>query len=164
MMHFFFHRFFLMISLMRKIRLNYFVLFLCLQRFPYRAMYPYAPERKWKMKNRYGERSLHVLQLRDPNVDFDEIWAEQGGLNEPDDEYNQQHGFLDASHEVLEIPLLHQAYDYIKSTESLGASELEVGQHFGQNKLSVRAIIKKLVNFNIIEFYTTTCQRQSVRR
>lgn len=127
-------------------------------------MYPDAPERKWKMKNRPGERSLHVLQLRDPNVDFDEIWAEQEGLNEPEEEYNEYHGFLDVSHEVLDIPLLHQAYDYIGSTGTAGASELEVGRYFGQSKLSVRAVMKKLVDHKTIEYYTTTNQRQLVRR
>lgn len=116
------------------------------------------------MKNRYGERSLHVLQLRDPNVDFDEIWAEQVADDDPDEEFNEQRGFLDQSHEVLEIPLLHQAYQYIGTTESAGATELEVGQRFGQSKLCIRSVIRKLLDLKIIEHFTTTCQRQMVRR
>lgn len=118
------------------------------------------------MKNRPTERTLHVLQLRDPNVDFDEMWAEQDGMLDDDDDsnYNDQRGFLDVSHEVLEIPLLHQVYQYIGTTKEEGASELEVGQYFGQSKLSVRSIIRKFLDEKLIDFYTTTRQRQSVRR
>lgn len=116
------------------------------------------------MKNGGAERSLHVLQLRDPNMDLDEVWAKENMTDDDEEASPQQRGFLDVSHEVLEIPLLHQVYEYIGSRKSDGASEVEVGQYFGQNKLSVRAIIKKLVDTKLIGFYTTTNQRQSVRR
>lgn len=133
-------------------------------RFPYRAMYPNATEKQWKMKNGGTERCLHVLQLRDANIDLDEIWANEGMTDDDDDTGQEQRGFLDVSHEVLEKPLLHQVYEYLGTKKSDGASEAEVGQHFGQNKLSVRAIIKKLVDTKLVDFYMTMCQRQSVRR
>lgn len=39
------------------------------QKVPYRAMYPNATEREWKIPKRETERVVNVLQLRDPNVE-----------------------------------------------------------------------------------------------
>lgn len=52
-------------------------------------MYPNATEKEWKTKNS-GERSLHVLQLKDPNIDPSEFYMQKeiasDDGNETDDE------------------------------------------------------------------------------
>lgn len=127
-------------------------------------MYPNAKENEWKVKNRDGERTLHVLQLRNPNMDYSELWNEKHDATVDNDDESTNAGFLDASHEVLEIPLIHQVYDYIRSTQDKGASEPQIGAYFGQSKLNVRAVIKSLVKTTNIDFYTTIKQRQNIRR
>lgn len=72
-------------------------------------------------------------------------------------------GFLDSSLEVIGIPILHQIYEYIKSTKDVGANEQEIGLKFGQSKLSARALIRKLSKHCKLEFYTVNRQRQNVR-
>lgn len=72
-------------------------------------------------------------------------------------------GFLDVSQEVIGISLLHQIYEYIKSTKAVGASEQEIGNKFGQSKLSARALVRKLSKQCKLEFYTVNRQRQNVK-
>lgn len=52
-------------------------------------MYPNATEKEWKTKNN-AERSLHVLQLKDPNIDPSEFYIQKevasDNENETDDE------------------------------------------------------------------------------
>lgn len=73
-------------------------------------------------------------------------------------------GFLDTSNEVLGIPILHQIYEYIKSSKENGVSEHEVGIQFGQSKLAARALVRKLIKQCNLEYYTVNKQRQNVRR
>lgn len=73
-------------------------------------------------------------------------------------------GFLGKSHEVIDVPILAQIYQFIKSREERGASEPEIGMHFGQNRLARRALIKQLKRNSNIEFYTSSCGRQKTRR
>lgn len=97
-------------------------------------------------------------------MDYSELWNEKHETSVDNDDESTNAGFLDASHEVLEIPLLHQVYDYIRSSKEKGASEPEIGVYFGQSKLNVRAVVKNLVKTTNIDFYTTFHQRQTIRR
>lgn len=44
------------------------------QKVPYRAIYPNATPKEWKLPKKNSERLLNVLQLRDPNVEADQFW------------------------------------------------------------------------------------------
>lgn len=44
------------------------------QKVPYRAIYPDAAVSEWKLPKKATERTLNVLQLRDPNVEADHFW------------------------------------------------------------------------------------------
>lgn len=44
------------------------------QKVPFRAIYPNATEAEWKLPKKDTERTLNVLQLRDPNIDSSQFW------------------------------------------------------------------------------------------
>lgn len=73
-------------------------------------------------------------------------------------------GFLDDSHAIRELPLLYQLYKLIESSKELGVSETEACAYLGQTKLNGRAMVKNLLKNSIIEFYSTSQKRQTVRR
>lgn len=55
---------------------------------PYRVIYPNATEREWKLK-RDAERTVNVLQLRDPNIEpsqFKDIYEGANDLGDDDEE------------------------------------------------------------------------------
>lgn len=41
---------------------------------PFRAIYPNATEAEWKLPKKDTERTLNVLQLRDPNIHSSQFW------------------------------------------------------------------------------------------
>lgn len=45
-----------------------------IQKVPYRAIYPNATPEEWKLPKKNAERTLNVVQLRDPNAEADEFW------------------------------------------------------------------------------------------
>lgn len=73
-------------------------------------------------------------------------------------------GFLDDSHAVRDLPLLHQLYKLIEESKEKGVSETESNVLLGQSKLNGRALIKNLLTDKIIDYYTTSHKRQTVRR
>lgn len=73
-------------------------------------------------------------------------------------------GFLDNSHAVRDLPLLHQIYRLIEQSKEKGVSESEASVYFGQTKLNGRALIRSLLKEKLIDFYTTNQKRQTVRR
>lgn len=126
---------------------------------PYRTLYPDATEKEWKIKNKTAERSLHVLTLRQPDIELHII-----NPMDDDDEGDDSDGLLGDTNEVLEIPLSIQVYKFIKSTEENGVSEAELGVQFGQNKLSRRLILKNLLRERILTYYMDDQGRQKVRK
>lgn len=53
---------------------------------PYRAIYPNATEREWKLPKKGTERTLNVLQLRDPNIDSSQFWAKNDNVPDENEE------------------------------------------------------------------------------
>lgn len=73
-------------------------------------------------------------------------------------------GFLDGSRAIRDLPLLHQLYKLIEESKEKGVSESESSALLGQSKLNGRALIKNLLKDKIIEYYSTSHRRQTVRR
>lgn len=73
-------------------------------------------------------------------------------------------GFLDGSRGIRDLPLLHQLYKLIEESKEKGVSESESSALLGQSKLNGRALIKNLWKDKIIDYYTTSHRRQTVRR
>ncbi|XP_055298279.1 general transcription factor 3C polypeptide 1 isoform X2 [Sitodiplosis mosellana] len=132
-------------------------------RVPYRAIYPNATEREWKLK-RDAERTVNVLQLRDPNIEPGQFKDMYEGSTDPVDDDEEGGGFLDWSHTIRDLPLLHQLYKLIDESKEKGVSETESNAFLGQSKLNGRALMKNLLRDKIIEYYTTSHKRQTIRR
>lgn len=77
---------------------------------------------------------------------------------------NLKSGFLDDSHAIRDLPLLHQLYKLIEHSKEKGVSETESNAFLGQSKLNGRALVRNLVKDKIIDFYTTSHKRQNIRR
>lgn len=136
--------------------LDYVLLYL--QRVPYRLLYPNASAKEWKTK-KDGERSLHVLQLRNPNMDLNELWPAGD-----EDEHESTEGTWSETREVIEVPILTQIYQMIKESKEIGVSELEFGRAFALGRLSRRAMLKKIKKLANVEFYVSSEGRQKTRR
>lgn len=59
-------------------------------------MYPNALEKEWKLPRKDAERTLNVLQLRDPNIEPGKFWdkfedAEEDSSVEDEDEGSKSH-------------------------------------------------------------------------
>lgn len=57
-----------------------------LQKVPYRAVYPNAAESEWKLLKRETERTVNVLQLRDPNIEPGQFYAKFETADDQDDD------------------------------------------------------------------------------
>lgn len=128
-----------------------------LQRVPYRSIYPNAKESEWKLRNG-EERSVHALSLRNPDINVNEIWK----IIDEDD-VEEREIFLDRTQEVIEIPLLVQVYDFIRSSKAEGVSEPDIGRHFGLGRLERRALVKAIKRTDV-EQYVTNVGRQKIRK
>ena len=73
-------------------------------------------------------------------------------------------GFLDCSHAIRDLPLLHQLYKLIEESKEKGVSESESNAFLGQSKLNGRALMRNLLKDKLIEYYTTSHKRQTIRR
>lgn len=78
--------------------------------------------------------------------------------------FHLKSGFLDNSHTIRDLPLLHQLYKLIEESKEKGVSEAESNAFLGQSKLNGRALVRNLLNDNIVEYYTTSHKRQTIRR
>lgn len=126
---------------------------------PYRSLYPDAKEREWKVKHKTAERSIHVLTLRDPDIELTLMHP-----LEDDDEGDDSDGLLGETSEVLEIPLPVQVYQFIRASKENGVTEAEIGLQFGQNKLSRRLLLKNLIREKILACHVSDRGRQKVRK
>lgn len=148
------------------------------QRIPYRMLYPEASESEWRLKNK-EERTITALQLTNPDMEMSEIWPE----TDPDiiEEQNKGKylridnfgnfckfmcihcsslGYLSESHEVFEVPLLVQVYDYIRASGENGVSEPDIGAHFGMSRLVRRSVVKEIKRCAKIDRFVTNEGRQ----
>ncbi|XP_031625024.1 general transcription factor 3C polypeptide 1 [Contarinia nasturtii] len=132
-------------------------------RVPYRAIYPNATEREWRLPKRENERTLNVLQLRDPKIEPWQFWVKLDIEDELGDDEDGE-GFLDESKAIKDVPILHQLYKLIESRKEHGISESEASAYLGQSKLNGRALIRSLLKDKQIEYYITSKQRQTVRQ
>lgn len=57
-------------------------------------MYPDASEKEWRIPKNKHERSLNVVQLRDPNIEPEKFWFTLDVDNEGDDEEGENGGKL----------------------------------------------------------------------
>lgn len=73
-------------------------------------------------------------------------------------------GYLSESHEVFEVPLLVQVYDYIRSSKETGVSEPDIGRHFGMSRLVRRSVVKEMKRCSKIERFVTNEGRQKTGR
>lgn len=67
-------------------------IFCFLQKVPYRAVYPNATEREWKLPKRDAERTVNVLQLRDPNIEPAQFKDKCEGVNDLGDDDEEESG------------------------------------------------------------------------
>lgn len=150
------------------------------QRIPYRMLYPEASESEWRLKNK-EERTITALQLTNPDMEMSEIWPET------DPDVIEEHkgkcsriylaisaelcafipfllGYLSESHEVFEVPLLVQVYDYIRASGEDGVSEPDIGAHFGMSRLVRRSVVKEIKRCAKIDRFVTNEGRQKTGR
>lgn len=71
---------------------------------------------------------------------------------------------MDGSHAIRELPLLHQLYKLIEESKEKGVSESECNAFLGQSKLNGRALVKNLLKDKLIDYYTASHKRQTIRR
>lgn len=62
------------------------------------------------------------------------------------------------------MPLLRQAFDYIKASKSQGVSGSELGRYLGQSRLLARTLIRNLERMRCISSYTCNEGRQKLQR
>lgn len=106
-----------------------------------------------------------MLQLRDPNIDSSQFWDKDDNAAVDQGDNDEESGsFLDDSHAVRDLPILHQLYKLIEASKELGVSEAEASAYLGQSKLNGRALIRNLLRNASIEFYSSSHKRQTVRR
>lgn len=145
------------------------------QKVPYRIVFPNAPEHEWRLKNK-EERTVVALQLTNPDMEMSEILP--GNDTDALEEYKGEcrHmlrirelqfisfrfplGYLCESHEVFEVPLLVQVYDYIRSSKESGVSEPDIGRHFGMSRLVRRSVVKEMKRCAKLDRFLTNEGRQ----
>ena len=108
------------------------------------------------MKNKEDEKMIRVMQLIDPNVDINAIWQRE------EETEDSEQGILDQSGNLVDVPLLKQAYEKIKESHEEGISQSHLGKVLGQDKLSARAVCRNLKRLNEISTFIKDEGRQRV--
>lgn len=128
-------------------------------KFPYRTFYPNAPPEEYNFKSRNIEKSVNAVKLLQPSINIYDIW-----MKDKDDEIKEECGFLDNKNELVNVPLLKQAYDLIKSSKEQGLSQTELGTILGLSKLNSRSIIRNLERMKYIVSFSKDVGRQRVNK
>ncbi|KAG4077748.1 hypothetical protein HA402_011177 [Bradysia odoriphaga] len=124
---------------------------------PYRTIYPDATPVEWKMK-KGGEKSIRVLQLREPNINVYDIWPRQAELD--DDETSLENGFLCNDKELFNVDLNTQAYKIIEQTKYDGVTSTELRSIMGLTKLNARILLRNLERMGQVTTFRVDQGRQ----
>lgn len=130
------------------------------QKVPYRTIYPNATEAEWRIKKTIDEKSIRVLQLRNPNQEVFDMWPR----DQSDDEDDCTAGFLDQTGTRLDNSLITQAYEIIDEAHSDGITQSEIAVRLGLTKLHARTIVRNLTRMKQITWYMSDASRQRTSR
>ncbi|XP_046989076.1 general transcription factor 3C polypeptide 1 [Schistocerca americana] len=131
------------------------------QRIPYRALHPDAKPSEWKLKNNDKEKTIRVIQLIDPDMNVQDLWAKDDEFEEPEDGNTVSPGNVD---QVLDRPLLSQAYYAVEAAGPQGVSQLELAAIMGMSKLQSRTVCRNLLRTGLIVTFMNDIGRQRVSR
>lgn len=112
---------------------------------------------EWKMK-KGGEKSIRVLQLREPNINVYDIWPRQPELD--DDETSLENGFLCNDRELFNVDLNAQAYKIIEQTKYDGLTSTELRSIMGLTKLNARILLRNLERLGQVTTFRVDQGRQ----
>lgn len=128
---------------------------------PYRTFYPNAPPEEYNFKSRNIEKTLNAVKLIQPDVVVYDIFSK-----DKDEELKEKEdsGFLDNKNELINVPLLKQAYDLIKDSKGEGLTQTELGNILGLSKLNSRSIIRNLERCKYIVSFSKDVGRQRVNK
>jgi len=105
-----------------------------------------------------GEKSIRVLQLREPNVNVYDIWPRQPELD--DDELSMENGFLSNNVEVYNVDLTTQAYKIIEQSKFDGVTSTEFRAIMGLTKLNARILLRNLQRLGQVTTFRVDQGRQ----
>ena len=108
-------------------------------------MYPDASEKEWSSKTKPNEeKTLRVVQLKDPDVDPDTMWIASKDDDEEEVEKDNSDGILDMSRWRLDASVMRQAYAYLVEEGPGGVTQQMLGEELGFGKLEARTIFRNL--------------------
>lgn len=105
-----------------------------------------------------GEKSIRVLQLREPNINVYDIWPRQPELD--DDDVSMENGFLCNDRELYNVDLNAQAYKIIEETKYDGITSTEFRSIMGLNKLNGRILLRNLERLSQLTTFRVDQGRQ----
>lgn len=105
-----------------------------------------------------GEKSLRVLQLREPNINVYDIWPRQPELD--DDETAVESGFLCNDKELYNVDLNAQAYKIIQAAKYDGITSTEFRSAMGLTKLNGRILLRNLERLGQVTTFRVDQGRQ----
>lgn len=130
-------------------------------RIPYRALHPDAKPSEWKLKASDKEKSIRVIQLIDPDMNVQDLWIKDDEFEEAEDDNTEAAGSVE---QVLDRPLLTQAYYVVEAAGSQGVSQLELASMMNISKLQSRTICRNLLRVGLIVTFMNDIGRQRVSR
>lgn len=105
-----------------------------------------------------GEKSIRVLQLREPNINVYDIWPRQP--EQDDDELSMETGFLFNDTELYNIDLNQQAYKMIEQSKFDGVTSTEFRSAMGLTKLNARILLRNLERLGQVTTFRVDQGRQ----
>lgn len=105
-----------------------------------------------------GEKSIRVLQLREPNINVYDIWPRQPELD--DDELVAENGFLCNDVELYNVDLNTQAYKIIEQSKFDGVTSTEFRSIMGLTKLNARILLRNLERLGQVTTFRVDQGRQ----
>lgn len=105
-----------------------------------------------------GEKSIRVLQLREPNINVYDIWPRQPEQDE--DELSVENGFLCNDVELYNVDLNAQAYKIIEQSKFDGITSTEFRTIMGLTKLNARILLRNLERLGEVTTFRVDQGRQ----
>lgn len=128
-----------------------------LQKVPYRQVYPDATPAQYKNRKSEHERSLRVMQLKDPNLDVNKMWQQ-----DDEDEGSDNEGYLDQSRVRLDMSIIEQAYHLLDSVGSTGMTQKEIAKTLGMSKLNCRVVLRNMERCGYVDSFMRDVSRQRI--